>query len=275
MRTLIALCLFIFAAAPALAESAYDRVMRTGEIRCGYALQEPLLMKDPNTGALSGVFYDYLEALGKALSLKVVWAEEVGWGDFPAALNSGRIDAMCSGIWPTAGRARVVDFTAPVYFNAINAYTGAGTTRFDGNLSAINDPGVTIATMDGEMSSIIAAADFPRARTLAVPQVASLPQILVNVARGKADVTFTDTATAAGFMAHNPGALRMVEGGAGVRVFGNTIAIARGAHDLKAMLDTASGELHQSGVIERILQKHETYPGSLLRVAKPYETPAP
>lgn len=270
MRILLALTLILLTG-PALAENTYDRIMRTGEIRCGYALWEPAFMKDPNTGALSGVFHDYLGALGAALDLKIIWTEEIGWGDFPAALESQRIDAMCSGIWPSASRARVIDFTAPIYFNAINAYVRADDTRFDGGLAALNDPAVTIATMDGEMSSIIAAADFPQAQTLAVPQAASLPQILLNVTGGKADATFTDTAIAAEFMAHNPGVLRMVEGGGGVRIFGSTIAVARGQHDLKAMLNTATGELLQSGTIERILRAHEEHPGSLLRVARPYQ----
>ena len=42
-------------------ESTYERVIRTGEIRCAYAVYEPPLIKDPNTGKLSGIFYDVME----------------------------------------------------------------------------------------------------------------------------------------------------------------------------------------------------------------------
>ena len=31
-------------------ESAYDRVLRTGELRCGYAFWPKVFMKDPQTG---------------------------------------------------------------------------------------------------------------------------------------------------------------------------------------------------------------------------------
>src|ERR1700722_20209029 len=65
-------------AKPVVKESAYDRVMRTQTIRCGYVLRTPLLVKDPNTAQLSGLFYEYVENLGKALHLKIEWSEEMG-----------------------------------------------------------------------------------------------------------------------------------------------------------------------------------------------------
>lgn len=81
---------------------AFERVMRTQTIRCGYAAAPPLFIIDPSTRALSGIGHDIIEAVGKALSLKIEWAEEVGWATFPVALASGRIDMFCTGAWPSA-----------------------------------------------------------------------------------------------------------------------------------------------------------------------------
>src|SRR6202012_5680823 len=97
-------------------ESAYQRVMRTQTIRCGYVLWTPFLVKDPNSGKLSGVFYDYTEALAKALHLKIEWDEEMGWADFPSALNEGRVDVMCGGSRPNSSRAREIDFVKPILY---------------------------------------------------------------------------------------------------------------------------------------------------------------
>ena len=36
-------------------ETAYERVTRTGVLRCGYATWPPNVMKDPNTGKVSGI----------------------------------------------------------------------------------------------------------------------------------------------------------------------------------------------------------------------------
>ena len=257
--------------AVAVKESVYDRVMRTGTIRCGYADWNPLLIKDPNTGKLSGIAYDYVEAMGKALNLKVEWAEEVGWGDFPVALETGKIDAFCTGAWPTASRARQVDFVRPIIYQAVYAYVRADDHRFDNNLAAIDDPTIAIAAMDGEMSSLIAASDFPKAKTTQVPQLANISELLLNVVDKKADVTFTDTDTAAQYDAKNPGKIRRVSSKAPLRFLGDPLVIARGQDQLRRMFDIATDELLSSGKIEKITTKYERFPGTLLRVAPLYQ----
>lgn len=172
-----------------LKESTYDRVMRTQTLRCGYVVWTPSLMKDPNSGQLSGLFYDYTEALGQALHLKIEWTEEIGWGDFPEALNSGRIDAMCGGSWPNASRARVIDFVRPVFYAPVYAWVRTDDKRFDDNLEAINDPNVMITIIEGTTMAVIAAQDFPKAKMLQLPQTTSIAEVFVSLADGKSDVT--------------------------------------------------------------------------------------
>jgi ABC-type amino acid transport substrate-binding protein len=58
-------------------ESAFDRILRTQTIRCGYVVYPPSIIKDPNTGRLSGIFYDITEKMGERLNLKIEWTEEV------------------------------------------------------------------------------------------------------------------------------------------------------------------------------------------------------
>ncbi|TAH37780.1 MAG: amino acid ABC transporter substrate-binding protein [Alphaproteobacteria bacterium] len=253
-------------------ESAFDRVMRSQALHCGYGVWAPIMIKDANTGAMSGIFYDYMDAMGKSLNLKIQWTE-VSWSDFAADLASGKIDAMCAGIWPTGTKSRAMDFTAPIYYVAIHTFARADDTRFDHALDKINSKDITIASMDGEISNIIASADFKDAKLLSLPSNASQPQILLNVATGKADVTFQDAATGQDFMNANPGKVKMVPGGEFIRTFGNTIAVAKGQDELKDMLNTASAELLQSGVVDGIIKKYEKYPGSFYRVAKPYQPP--
>lgn len=232
----------------------------------------PNIAKDVNTGEISGIFFDYMEALATAANLKISWSE-VSWADFSIELNSGRIDAMCAGIWPTAAKAREMIFTTPINYVAIQAYVRASDSRFDNAVDKINSQSVTVATMDAEMSSIIAQADFPKAKTISIPSTGSQPQMLLNVADGKADVTFSDIATGQDFMANNPGKLKILPGGESLRAFGNTVALGKGEFALRAFLDSGTEELLQSGVVEKILRKYEKYPGSLLRVSMPYEVP--
>ena len=252
-------------------ESPYDRVMRTQTIRCGYAVWPPFVIKDPNSGKLSGMTHDYVEALGEALHLKVIWTEEVGWGDFPAALESGRIDAFCVGVWPNAARARQADFVQPITYQPAYAFVRADDKRFDNNLAAINDPSVIASVQDGDSSAAIAAADFPKARTLQIPQLAHWSDLFTNTTAGKADATFTDPGSAAEYDAKNPGKIRRVPAKTPLRVFGNSIAIAQGQDKLRRMLDTATQELLSSGQIEKIIVRYEQFPGTFLRGSPSYQ----
>lgn len=275
MRNILFILLLILTTAPASYaadnETVYERVMRTQTLRCGYGQWDPYITKDPNTGEFSGIFYDYVNELGKALSLKIEWTEETDWGTFGQALNSERIDAFCLGVWQNASRAREMDFIRPIFYSTINTYARADDSRFDKNINLINSEKVTVATVDGEMGGIITASDFPKAKTAAAPQMAGQASLMQNIATGKADIAFTDPATAAQFMKANPNKVKAVPSGKAIRVFGNTIAIKKDEYPLKAMLDSATIELLQSGQIEKIIKKYEKNTGDFPRVAKPYE----
>lgn len=43
-------------------ETAFERIMRTGTMRCGYVVWAPYLSVDPKTGQMGGVAYDYTMA---------------------------------------------------------------------------------------------------------------------------------------------------------------------------------------------------------------------
>ena len=252
-------------------ESVYDRVIGSGVLKCGYGVWAPIIIKDVNTGQLSGIYYDYAESLAKALNLKIQWIE-VSWSEFPADLESGKIDAMCAGIWPSASKSKAMNFTAPIFYVAIHTFARQDDMRFDNAIEKINDGNITVATMDGEISNVLKTADFDKAKVLSLPSNASQPQILLNVADGKADVTFQDAYTGQQFMAHNPGKIKMVPGGEFIRTFGNTMALKKGEAELRNMLDTAGQELLQSGVVDKIITRYEEYPGTFYRVANPYKS---
>jgi len=252
-------------------ESVYERVMQTGTIRCGFVPWPLFSVKDPNTGVMSGVDVDYMDALGKALEFKITWTE-VGYGTFIEELKSDRIDMMC-GIWPNAARGKQVDFSKPINYSASAVFARFDDARFDADLSAINDPAYKVATIDGEIAQSIAASDFPRAKTVSLPQLSDNSLMLSNVANGKADVAFFDVPSGLEYMNQNPGKLKILHPESPVRIGANAIAVKKGQMDFLNMINTATDELMDSGVIERILRKHEKYPESFYRVNKPYRKP--
>ena len=76
MRIILSLCLMLLSVQAMAEESAYDRVMRTNEIRCGYGIYAPWIQKDLVTGEIKGVMADVAEAVAKQLDMKLVWGEE-------------------------------------------------------------------------------------------------------------------------------------------------------------------------------------------------------
>ncbi len=254
-------------------ESTYDRVMRTQTMRCGYVLWTPFMLKDPNTAKLSGIFYDYVESLGQLLHLKIEWTEETTWGDFPAALKSGRFDAMCGGSFSNPARARVIDFVQPILYQPLYVFVRAGDTRFDNNIDNLNDPAVTIITVEGTTPSIIAAHDFPNAKNFHLSEATSLSENFVNLVAGKGDVVILYAGAGTEYDAYNPGKIRRVLTKAPLRFFGNSIAIPGGEDKFRRMLDLTTGELFASGQIEKIITKYDKNNGDVLRVALPYQNP--
>ena len=244
--------------------------MDRGSIRVGYVVYPPLLIKDPNTGKLSGVSYDIVEAAAKNLGLKTDWAEEVGWGSMIEGLRTNRYDIIGTQIWPNSQRAREASFSKPVMYSLLYAYGRAHDSRFGGNLSRLNNPAVILATIDGEITSFVAKDSFPQAKIVALPQLSSPAEVLLTVTTGKADATFTEPVNAAGYLKNNPGSIQKI-GSAPIRTYENVFAVARGNDAFLGMWNTALTELAFDGSIKRILEKYDVL-GSFFPPAAPVGT---
>lgn len=254
-------------------ESLYDRVLRTGVVRACYAMNPPVLMKDPNTGQLSGIFYEAVNKAFANVGIKVEWTEEVGWGLFPATLMADRCEIEACAAWVTPARAKVCDFSIPLFYSPLGVWVRPDDHRFDQDFLKINDPGVTCATLDGEMSSVVAKEQFPLAKVCELPQLGDISQNLLNVVTKKGDVAFVEAAIAHNFLKQNPGKLRNIAEKKPFRVFGNAIMFKRDEVEFKHMVDLLFTDLLNSGYIETLIKKYEPFPGAYYRVTPGYKAP--
>jgi len=268
---LVALAFILFIAT-AHAESVYDRVMKSGKIRCAYTICPPGVVKDPNTGKLSGIVIDAMTKAAENLQLKAEFTEEVPWGSQIEGLMSDRYDVVLY-VWVNSTRARSADFTIPLFYSGIGAYVRPNDTRFNNSIEAINDPSVKIATLEGEGSSMIAKSQFPKAKELAIPQLSGLNELLLNVSSGKADVTFVELSNAADYLKQNPNSVKNVALKKPINLFPNSVMFKRGEIEFKDMLDNAFAELLNSGYVEALNKKYESFPGAVYPVASPYQAP--
>lgn len=271
-----ALCLslfaFVCAAAPAQAdEPVFDRVMKSKTIRCGYFSWPPYIVKDANTGKLSGINYDVMEAIGRNLGLKVEWAAEVGVGDVAAALETGKADVMCASLWPNPGQMQNLSMTAPTFYSVGYAFVRAGDKRFDGDLSKADVKDIKVSAIDGDITQSLGIEKLPHAAIAALPQSASGSEVLLQLVTKKADIAFVDQGLVNDFMKTNPGTLRRVGGIPAVRIFGENLAVKRGEYHLRDMINMSIAQLTNDGVIEALTKKSAVhYSSQYLPPAKTY-----
>lgn len=246
-----------------------DRIIKTGTIRCGYAVWPPSLLKDPNTGKLSGINYDVMELIGRELDLKIDWVEEVGFSNFIEGLKTQRYDVMCVSSWPDAPRIRHLLYTDPYFYSPIYAYVRTDDKRFDGNLDKINDPSIKIATIDGDISETQARIDYPKADVFSLPQTADPAEVLLAVVSRKADIVFTDKGNFELFNKNNPGVLKQVADVGPATIFSEPLVVLPGETQLHSMLNLALGNLINNGKIDKVLDQ---YPyGDYLYPARTYK----
>ena len=226
----------------------------TEPITLGYIIYPPLLEKDAQTGELGGVSYDIVTAIAVKLGREVEWTEEVGWGTALEGLNTNRYDVLGTQMWPNEAREKVAEFSVAPMDSVLYPYVRADDSRFDNDLSTINSSGVRISAVDGELAVFIAAEDYPEAELKTLPQLASYAEMFLNIVQNKADVSFTEPASANDFLDNNPGTLKKLDVEA-VRSFGNSFAFAKN-DPLLPEWNKAVNELITDGTILEILEKN-------------------
>lgn len=244
-------------------------VLERGEIRSGYAIYPPYFIKDPNTGEFSGIYYDIMEKVGSSLDIKINWVEEISWATFAEGFSTNRYDVVASGFWATPARAKVADFTVPLFYNAIGVYVRFSDNRFV-DINRINNRNISIIAIDGEVSAAIAQETFPNAQIVLLPQDTPVSQLLLSVITHKVDVAFAEVEIGEDFLANNPETVKNVAKSNPVRIFPSTIILPKNNEALKTMFNAALEELINNGTVDAIVKKYAKYPDSLYPVAKPY-----
>jgi ABC-type amino acid transport substrate-binding protein len=254
-------------------QSAYDRVIQSGVLRCSYGLWEPAVMRDPNTGQFSGLIYDLMQEVGKATNLKVEYMLEVPWDQIGVALQSGKADAHCAGVFATPARGRVMAFSNPLFFSPTVMFARADDTRFDGDVRRLNDPRYTIALSDDDITTEIYIRDFPLAKKYELPQFAPPEELFLAVKTGKADATINGPSRLATFERSYPGSIKVIPTDRPVRIFPNTISVSLDDQKLLHLLNTAIDQMIDAGVVDQLVKRYgrDHDMSFLVQVKRPYE----
>ncbi len=238
-------------------ETTYEKIMRTGEIDCGYATWPPFLYKEPNSGELVGASVDIMAEIGDYLGLKINWVEEVGFGNYLEGLKTKRYDMMCITEWPSPARIKQHALSKPVYYSSIYAYVRADDDRFDGRPELMNTPDTRVIYLEGSSDDQIVKESFAQAQKHALPQGADYSQVLLDLMTNKGDIAFVDEGVERDFAVNNPGKIRKVADIDAIRFFAETFSFRDEDGKLKGMMDATIDHLIASGFIKDTLKKYE------------------
>ncbi len=254
------------------AQSVYERVTSSKVLRCGYITWPPLSEKEPNTGKMKGMYIDLTEELARSFGWTVEWVEEIAPTDMASALNSGRVDMMCAPVAPVAQRVQWMYFSRPHAYGPYRAYVRADDARFDGNLAAIDSPEVRISTIEGELTSIVAHTNYPKAKVIELTMQQGSTNLFENVVTGKADIVFNDPFSFAAYDATNPGKLRAVVG-EDIGAWSSNYVIKFGEDQFKAVIDGGLEELLNRGYIKKIATDYQVLQAGIYMPADGFKKP--
>ena len=254
-------------------ETTFERISRTGVIRCGYYVFPPIMDRDANTGELSGITYDYMNLLAERAGLKVEWTTEVTWANWIPEIQQDRFDVACTPMWADLAMMKAVAFTDSMYFSGMYPLVAKDDPRFDGaTLETLNSPEFTFVSQEGNSTKKIVNSVFPRAKIYALPPTASGGEYYQTLIAKKADVILTDPSGLSIYEESNGKNFKFIAMDTPVKIQSFKMAVRLEDADLLHFLNQSIEELFYSGDLDRILRKHEYDPGkSYLRPNKPYE----
>lgn len=259
------------------AETTYDRVLRTGVIRCGYMLWPPYFDMDITTKKFKGMNYDYVEALGRSIGLKIDWTMEITLGEQVEALRTGKIDAICGSEGPVMpSTTKYLTYSTPIVYVPFFLYARSNDKRFDRDArSRINHDDVQISVIDGDVSGQTARILFPQAKTISIPQLGTPTQMMMDVAGGKADIVINEPLSMEEYSKFNPNSLKKIDSNRPAVIVPNTLSFLRSNDTMTFinMMNQAIDNLKNSGEETVVLAPYLKTPSgekSFYRTAQPY-----
>lgn len=162
-----------------------DDIISSKKMRIGVIPVDQMVMRDPNSSELSGVWIDGIRRLFATLNIEPDFVE-TKWATFAGGLQAEQFDVFISGFM-TPQRALALEYTRPVVFlghSASALKVNAGKFK---SLEDLNSPDVTIATVMGGSGYQFAKQFLPKA-TLKPLDTGDLTASGMEVLSGRATI---------------------------------------------------------------------------------------
>ncbi|MAG60692.1 hypothetical protein CL619_02790 [archaeon] len=170
------------------------KIRDTGKLDVCYAEYPPAVIKDPNTGELSGHSVDTIENIVSQIGAEINYHEST-WGGAAADVATGRCDVMLT-YFNQIPRSFTIAFTKPLIFVGNSALVRADDSRFSDvtDVMEFDQIGYTVAVANGESGHNFVKENFKNAKIEVIDvEAGDLLKFLSLVSTGRADVGIADS----------------------------------------------------------------------------------
>jgi len=171
--------------------STLEKMKQRGKLDVCYVVYPPTVIKDPNTGDLSGHMIDTLDAILKPINVKPVYHEQT-WGTAVLGLKSGICDLVAAGFFIKIPRACSVAFTRPLFYIGDAVLVKKGDDRFS-TIWDVDKKEIVVAVANGESGHEFVKENFKNAEIRVIDvEGGDLSRVYLEVTSGRADIAITD-----------------------------------------------------------------------------------
>lgn len=219
-----------------------DEILSAKKIVVGINPSLPPLGVYNDKNEIDGFDVEFAKKIAEMLgvALEVV---KVGANDRIPFLASGKIDFVMGAMTRTAARAKVIDFTLPVYTEVLGVLTTAAKSYK--SWKDLNDPSVRLVSVRGTTGAAFILKNMPKATTTLVDDQ---PEEVTLLAQGRADAAITVIDFHGPHLKKHKVEWKILE--TPIDVYYCPAGVAKGNQTLRDWLNVAIFELHKSGWVD-------------------------
>jgi len=182
---------------PTLSSSTLEQIVSKKEMRVGYLVFSPCVIKNTQSGELSGIFVDMINQIAQSLNVKVTWVETT-LANFTAGLKTNQFDFCVGPTFVTIPRATAVSFTQPINYVGNSAVIKKNGKFKPTKIEDLNQKGIKISVLQGQAMEEFCKRNFPNAELVSMAG-GDLTAPLVAVSTGNTDIGFMNHVTVSNY----------------------------------------------------------------------------
>lgn len=225
-----------------------DQIIKSGVIRVGVNPTLPPLGEYNNQNKVVGFDVDYSNEIAKKLGVKLKVVPVTSPDRIPF-VSSGRVDMVLGGMTRNSTRAKVIDFTLPVYTEGFSVLqtTGAKPKTW----SDLNTPETKLVEVRGTTPVDFIKSKLPKAH---LTLLSNYPDVIRALAEGRGNTLIDVIQYVTRYTKQYPNVAWQVSS-MPITVDYDCIGVAKGNSSLKNWLNVAIYELERSGVRAELWKK--------------------